>query len=160
MSRKSNREAYARLLGSVVTGIKSQPPEIQHKLIWQWFFVKITIGIFVCIFIFSGLFKSLGPKLLSPSVLNNAHFETVAFCFLCALAVGLYALREKFRYLYGAIEISFSIALIIQTVEHLKHDGIIGWPVAGAAVYVLVRGLDNFVTGYKNPPPFNAGKNG
>lgn len=160
MSRKSQREAYTKLLKAVVNDINSQSPEIKHKMMWQWFFVKITLGIFVSIFFFSALFFHFGKLFLQPSALNNSWFETIAFISLCAIAIALYALRQKLLYIYGALEISFSVAVIGQAVNQIKFQGILGWLTAGSAVYVLVRGLDNFVTGYKNPPPYKESNNG
>lgn len=159
MSRKKQREAYARALGRIVDNINAQTPEVQHRMLWQWLFVKIGMAIVCVAPIMAALLSWLGELLLRPSITALPYFEYLAFVGLCALAFFLYWLKGRLKYLYGAMEMAFALAVISQAVRQVQDHGVTAWTVAAAAVYVLVRGLENLVAGYRNPPPFVAVSN-
>ncbi len=63
----------------------------------------------------------------------------------------LFIFREKQKFYYGLVEVSFSVALTYALLLHLDSTGLGGLLAAGGAIYVTVRGLDNMRTGYKSP---------
>lgn len=160
MNRSKRREAYERQLKAIVDHMNSKPPEEREALLWQLLYVKITVGIVGSATVIYCLLSYFGSLLVQPDWLSHPWFKPGAFCALCIVGALLYLLREKFRYLYGAIEIAFALAVIAQAVGQFEPQGIAAWTLAGAAVYVLVRGLDNFVSGYKKPPPLEDSANG
>lgn len=160
MSRKSRLKTYERNLKVLVEEINSRPPDVQNKLMWQWLFVKITFGILLATPLIYFLLSYIGGVLLQQSILASPLFKGVAFVALCTLAGLLFALKERLRYVYGALEIAFSLAVIAQAVTQVESQGIAAWTAAGAAVYVLVRALENLVVGYRNPPPLKVRDNG
>ena len=63
----------------------------------------------------------------------------------------LFIFREKQKFYYGLIEVSFSVALTYALLLHVDSTGLVGLLAVGGAIYVTVRGLDNMRTGYKSP---------
>ncbi|MNN72620.1 hypothetical protein D3C81_1886750 [compost metagenome] len=68
-----------------------------------------------------------------------------------AFGLALYAFREKYKFYYGLIEVSFSAALTYVLILHLESNGLAGLLAVGGAIYVTVRGIDNMYTGFKSP---------
>ncbi|WP_150787815.1 hypothetical protein [Pseudomonas fluorescens] len=81
-------------------------------------------------------------------VAENSLYSTFS---ALTLGLALYAFREKYKFYYGLIEVSFSAALTYVLILHLESNGLAGLLAVGGAVYVTVRGIDNMYTGFKSP---------
>lgn len=67
------------------------------------------------------------------------------------LVVGLYALRKKRRWIYGAIEVVLGIGALV-VFRQLPTGDIVTWAVSYAGpIYLAIRGLDNFDRGLPEP---------
>jgi hypothetical protein len=97
----------------------------------------------------------------------------IPVAFLILVAVGLYWLRERYRLAYGSIELAFGVILLGVVVNSLSvaqsracapiigggifckppegalqlYPTVSAWIAVAAAVYIMVRGLDNFGEG-------------
>jgi hypothetical protein len=98
---------------------------------------------------------------LSLSVLVNASERPVIFASGIVLAISLFILRREIRWLYGLIEISFGLYVLWDASG--KGRGAFSSDFSDAfskfqlavvviqtlgAIYVLIRGMDNFAQGY------------
>ncbi len=116
---------------------------------------RIFLGLFVltavilCV-LFYFLYQ-VGPTIVSNSWRLLSHLPAAQLllvgCFVI-LGAGFYWLREKRRLLYGLIEVCFAVVSIWHAVGLAIVDPS-QWLLMLAAVYVLVRGLDNLFLGYK-----------
>jgi hypothetical protein len=100
--------------------------------------------------------------LLSPLAFLQGQTEGVEFlqqhpksCFLIfiILGAGTYLLRRRFLRAYAVIEIVGGISLGWGTFKYPNPNGFLFWAAIMAAIYLLVRGLDNLRVGteeYKN----------
>jgi hypothetical protein len=68
------------------------------------------------------------------------------------VGAGLYALRCRILWLYGASECWVGIAISVYFVNNLKLDSPEPWFSLLAALYIIVRGADNFHKSLKGTP--------
>jgi hypothetical protein len=106
--------------------------------------IIITINIF---HVLLKLFLSINAPFITFSS-NYVFFTTSAiFC----IGYLLFYFKEKCKYYYGLIELSFAFALIytaITKVTSLTNSEL--YPIIITAIYVIVRGLDNMKQGSQN----------
>lgn len=148
MSRKTRREAYAKILASLGEYLKKDPIGFQRDytrykylkstllfLFLLWSFEEVLVNFI------SGQYEFLTILMDSYQIL--AAFAVVFFGLL------LYLFREKYRYYYGLVEIAFACSLIAVSISQLTSSDSAGLFSLGTAVYVLVRGIDNIAIGFK-----------
>ena len=111
---------------------------------------------------FAYIFHAVLARALSepvPLIIQFAHgYPVNATVALLFVGVLLYVFRERYRYFYGITEMAFACALIYVGVNQLAQTPSQLLTAVGGALYVLVRGLDNLIQGYKNPPILYANK--
>ncbi|WP_421655588.1 hypothetical protein [Leptothermofonsia sp. ETS-13] len=139
--------SFPNFLGSEDDEESSQFSQ-QIGLIFLGLFV-LTAVILCVLFYFLYQF---GPAIVLASWRLLSHLPAAQLllvgCFFVVLGVGFYWLRQERRLLYGLIEVCFAVV----SIWHAVGLGIVDssqWLLMIAAVYVLVRGLDNLFSGYK-----------
>jgi hypothetical protein len=96
-------------------------------------------------------------------VLIRATDRRVVFVCGIVLAISLYVLRREIRWLYGMLEIAFGLVVLWDSSERgrggfssgfsddfAKFKLTVGVIQTLGAIYVLIRGMDNFAQGYPN----------
>src|SRR2546423_8772648 len=110
---------------------------------------RIFFALFVLLFaallaLFYVLYRFLPPLLMQVWQYSaNSLGKLIITVLLVALALGLFWLREKRRLLYGMIELCFGISSIWDAVGQARLDHA-KWAVVAGAIYLVVRGLDNW----------------
>lgn len=152
MTRDSRKEARIRILKGIIKYINTGPLEEIEQKHWQWLYVQITFFVVLVSSLLYGLLAKIGSFVFDPVVLLSPNFVWITSLVLLLVGFGLYLLREKNRFFYGLIETGFAIAVVIHSARMLPNQGVVAWATAAGSVYLLIRGLDNLVTGYKAPP--------
>ncbi len=157
MNRKKQREAYARTLKTLGEWQKAEPVAFERAL-RQFNYLRTTAYFLFFAYLFQfSLVRVLSVP--SPAVLQFAqNYPLQLTVALVCIGVLLYFFREFYRYYYGLTETAFACALIYVAVDQLALAPSQAAPAIGAALYVLVRGLDNLIQGYKSPPILYADK--
>lgn len=148
MSRKTRREAYARILKEIVEQARADPLSFSRDL-KRFHFLKTIVLIGVMFWLSLGILDQVvldKSGVVLPWLSAHAGYSSIA---AIAMGVLLYALRRLARYYYGVAETSFALALIYVSVAQLQTSGTYGAFALGSAVYVLVRGIDNLVESYE-----------
>lgn len=150
MNRKRQREAYVSTLKGLVDFQQADPEEFERSRS-KFIYIRSLLYFAICAYLFHSpltqlLFESntLFIKLVQDYPLRG----TIA---MIALGVILYVFRERSRYYYGLTEAAFACTLIHVCVNELSSPTSQKIVTLGAALYVLVRGIDNLVQGFKNP---------
>jgi hypothetical protein len=81
------------------------------------------------------------------SFLNQFWINLVGVILVGLVGAGLYYVRQRWRILYGLIEIGFALAYGWYAVNKVQHVGYIEMLSIIAAVYLVVRGFDNVMIG-------------
>lgn len=151
MNRRQQREAYARRLKALGDWQKADPVAFERTL-RQFNYLRSTAYFlfFAYLFQFSLVRLLSEPSPIALQFAQSYPLQSTA-ALICA-GVLLYCFRDGYRYYYGLTEAAFACALIYVGVDQLEHAPSQAVPAIGAALYVLVRGLDNLIQGYKSPP--------
>ena len=135
-----------------------------RKLLALGLFIAVSVGLFRAAVPVAFLAGDLFPPELEPSVFSTSITTMLGFvtASLVFAGVALYQLRRAFRLYYGLIEIAVGVLLLYLTVKILLygHSQLSGYfsdnerklsvsLQIGAALYVLVRGLDNICAGLR-----------
>lgn len=150
LSRKSLRLARARVFQQLIDRSKTDPVGLETDL-RRWQYIKAPFLLALAAWMFQEAVKFTFTQDLSmyfKAVSDYAWYVTTA---TLLIGLALYVFREKNKFYYGLIEVSFSIGLTYALVSHLNETGLGGALAVGGAIYVTVRGLDNMWTGYKSP---------
>jgi Na+/proline symporter len=115
---------------------------------------RVYLGVFIVVMLALLVFFYLLYRFLPPLIMALWAYVTTVFGraiitgALLVVASGMFWLRQNRRLLYGSIELCFGGMSIWQAVDqaHIDHGR---WAVVIGAVYLVVRGCDNFVTGFK-----------
>eukprot|EP01029_Cantina_marsupialis_P005928 TRINITY_DN164385_c0_g1_i1.p1 TRINITY_DN164385_c0_g1~~TRINITY_DN164385_c0_g1_i1.p1 ORF type:complete len:161 (+),score=12.55 TRINITY_DN164385_c0_g1_i1:33-515(+) len=148
MSRKKRREAYAKQIERIVEWQKSDPESFSRSYV-KYTYLRDTFFLFLLIYLFHQLLINIF-SILSKSLIvfaeNNPIFTVIV---LIGSGILLYFFRERSKYYYGLVEIGFGTALIYTAVDQISSLNTEAFPAIGAAMYIVVRGLDNLNQGYK-----------
>ena len=113
------------------------------------FFLALFIVVLLALLVlFYLLYRFLPPLLIELCRLTASLGKLIISVLALSLAGLLFWLRETRRMFYGAIEVCFGVvsiwvALDVATLDYAK------WVAVITAVYLVVRGLDNLVSGYR-----------
>lgn len=151
MSRKQRREAYARTLNSLGKWQKVDPVTFERSH-HRFHFLRGTAYFLFFAYLSNFVLTRLlfESNLMILRIIQNYPTQTTMA--LTGFGVLLYAFRERARYYYGLTEAAFACALVHVNVIDLTSLSAQKLAAVAAALYVLVRGLDNLIQGYKSPP--------
>ncbi|QXI32139.1 hypothetical protein [Pseudomonas promysalinigenes] len=150
MSRKRHREARARAWERIIERSKTDPVGLETEL-RRYQFIKSGILVIIAFWMFQeALISTFGKDFTQQLALISEHPKLSTLIALLA-GIFLFIFREKQKFYYGLVEVSFSVALTYALLLHLETTGLGGLLAVGGAIYVTVRGLDNMRTGYKSP---------
>lgn len=125
--------------------------------VWQFFGIAAVVLVGLII-IFSLLYYFVVFSIIVIPKSVPELYTTLALTFVsCAISWGLFWLREKFRIIYSLVELAFGIVTTWVSVgSAINGDG--KWLIVVAAIYIIVRGLENFNigSGYKLLRPYRA----
>lgn len=83
-----------------------------------------------------------------PAIWHTDFGRGVAVAILVGIAAALYGIRTTARFVYGVAEIVVGAAACWFTLDAAEHGGATTALKLAAAVYIIVRGLDNAREGY------------
>lgn len=150
MGRKKLLEAKARAWQRIIDRSKIDPVGLETDL-RRYNFLKSTVLFLILLWMFKeAILFSFGKNFESQFKFLGAHAEGAALVVLI-MGMILYIFRERYRFYYGLVEVSFSVALAYGLLLHVDGNGLGGLLGVIGAIYVTVRGIDNICTGYKLP---------
>lgn len=117
----------------------------------------VAVGVFGGLQIVLAILGFAVITLVVPPVLKWAsgsiHRSSLVTAGMVAAGIALFTLRARSRFIYGAVEASFAVAgfgmsIALSSSAAINADRAVALMLG--ACYVLVRGIDNVVTGYKD----------
>lgn len=153
MSRKIRQRAYTNILEGLVKLQKENPETfIETFVIYNYFKGFMVLSVLIWLFHKGLLFLFI---ILNERIIEIAQeYKLLIVFILIFLGIGLYIFREYSKFYYGLLEIAFGCVLIYISIDQINIIKIQAYPTIGAALYILVRGLDNTVQGYKAKKDF------
>lgn len=145
--RKDNRE---KLLENIVKWQKEEPNSFVISFT-VFNYLQDTVLLIIAIYIFHELLLNLFLFINAPFTTFASNYVFFTTCTIFCIGYLLFYFKEKSKYYYGLIELSFAFAIIytaISKILDLTTSEFI--PVIITAIYVIVRGLDNMKQGFQS----------
>jgi hypothetical protein len=126
---------------------------LQSKWRQTFLFVLLAqVAFFVLVISVFRLVKSFYPHVYNylAQYLSTAKLSIFGASIILFIGVCLYIMREKWRLAYGLLEVAFAVVYGFFAFQKLREAaGYVESVTIVAAVYLVVRGVDNVVTGWK-----------
>jgi hypothetical protein len=117
----------------------------------EFTFVIVSAVLGIIVNFFADILISAFPGLLTAitSFFSQFWINIIGVILILVVGILLYLLRERKRVWYGCVEVVFAIAYGLYAINKVETVGYIETISIIAAVYLVVRGIDNIVEGLK-----------
>jgi hypothetical protein len=112
-----------------------------------------ALAFLLVIFSFVVAFTTVaGIMSLKPGSIGDFEVPANRVCgaiFVVAVGISLYTLRSLARVVYGVLEFAFASVSCWQSISYLRQEQVNATIAVAASAYLVVRGCDNIVEGWK-----------
>lgn len=126
---------------------------LQRKWRQTFLFVLLAeIALFVLVVVVFRLVHTFFPQIYNylARYLSSAKLSVLGAAVILLVGMCLYIMREKWRLTYGLSEVAFAVVYGFFAFQKLRESaGYVESVTIVAAVYLVVRGVDNVVIGWK-----------